>query len=97
MNKNIQNSLNSIREMIPGDFFYNKFFIPLRVLYGFLIKNKKRPSLRFDVHLADHCNLNCKGCYHFSPLAPEKFLDIEQYERDCTRLNELSMGGGGGY
>jgi molybdenum cofactor biosynthesis enzyme MoaA len=52
---------------------------------------KQRSSLRFDVHLVDHCNLHCKGCEHFSPLATKKFLDIETYKRDCSRLSELAV------
>ena len=28
-----------------------------------------------EVHLAEHCNLNCKGCSHFSPLAEKEFIE----------------------
>ncbi|MDR0683077.1 MAG: radical SAM protein [Dysgonamonadaceae bacterium] len=52
----------------------------------------KRSLLRFDIHLADHCNLKCKSCLHFSPLAPEVFQDITVLERDCKRLAELTGG-----
>ena len=24
-------------------------------------------ELRFEVHIVEHCNLNCKQCSHFSP------------------------------
>ena len=24
------------------------------------------PTLQFEVHLTEHCNLNCKGCDNFS-------------------------------
>ncbi len=48
--------------------------------------------LRFGVHVAEHCNLNCKNCGHFSPLAKEEYLDIEQYKKDCARLSELFGG-----
>lgn len=51
-----------------------------------------RKSLRFEVHLTDHCNLDCFGCFHFSPLAPEWFLSIDSYREDCQRLSELSNG-----
>lgn len=47
---------------------------------------------KIDVHLTDHCNLNCKGCTHYSPLADEFYLSIEEFERDMTRLSELSKG-----
>jgi MoaA/NifB/PqqE/SkfB family radical SAM enzyme len=52
----------------------------------------KRSSLRFDIHLADHCNLKCKSCLHFSPLAQSVFQDITVLERDCKRLAELTGG-----
>jgi MoaA/NifB/PqqE/SkfB family radical SAM enzyme len=52
----------------------------------------KRDLLRFDIHLADHCNLKCKGCLHFSPLAPEIYQDVDILEQDCRRLSELTSG-----
>lgn len=43
-----------------------------------------------EVHLADHCNLNCKGCAHFSNLVPEAvFPDIAQFEKDVARMSSL--------
>jgi MoaA/NifB/PqqE/SkfB family radical SAM enzyme len=54
--------------------------------------SRRRSLLRFDIHLTDHCNLNCKGCEHFSSLADKTFLDISTFERDCARLSELTGG-----
>ena len=48
-----------------------------------------------DVQVCDHCNLRCAGCLHFAPLAEERFLDVEAYERDLSRL--ASIGGIEGY
>ena len=45
----------------------------------------------FVVDIASHCNLNCRGCDHFSPLSEEKFYDFEQYKSDIKRLSELSQ------
>jgi MoaA/NifB/PqqE/SkfB family radical SAM enzyme len=42
------------------------------------------------VHVADHCNLNCKGCDHFSPIADENYLDIDNFKRDCERIAVLT-------
>lgn len=39
-----------------------------------------------DVHVTDHCNLRCRGCIHFAPLAERGFLDLNEYERDLDRL-----------
>lgn len=45
------------------------------------------PYLEF--HVADHCNLNCKGCVHFSPLVPrEKFADYETVRQDLLQLKK---------
>ena len=47
-------------------------------------------KLHFEVHLVEHCNLNCKGCAHFAPLAKEEYLDIVKYRHDILRLAELT-------
>ena len=56
--------------------------------------NKRNPHrlLRFEVQVAEHCNLNCCNCMHFSPIAKPDFLDIKEYERDLKRLSELFDG-----
>ena len=46
-------------------------------------------NLKFQVHLVEHCNLNCRGCDHFSPIAEQEFLDPDEFEKDITRLKEL--------
>ena len=49
-----------------------------------------KPELKYvELHLTDHCNLNCKGCGHFSPLATKWFANIETYKNDIKRLTEL--------
>ncbi len=49
------------------------------------------PELQhLEFHLADHCNLKCKGCTHFSNLVKEPvFADMGQYKKDIRRLSEL--------
>jgi len=59
-------------------FKYQKIIEPIRTS-GFL----------FEVHLTEHCNLNCKGCSHFSPLAEKEFMDVEVFERDMARMAKL--------
>ncbi|MCL2073831.1 MAG: radical SAM protein [Marinilabiliaceae bacterium] len=53
-------------------------------------KKSKIPILH--IHLADHCNLNCRGCDNFSPLAPKVFADISIVTQDLKRISELSTG-----
>ena len=43
-----------------------------------------------EFHVADHCNLNCKGCVHFSPLVKgKKFADFDMVKRDLLQLKKL--------
>lgn len=41
-------------------------------------------------HIVDHCNLNCAGCSHFSPLAPQWFEDINDFKKDFNQLAQLT-------
>ena len=45
-----------------------------------------------EFHLAENCNLNCKGCAHFSQLAAKELADPAVLERDFARLSEISEG-----
>ena len=49
-------------------------------------------KLRFEFALAAHCNLNCAGCSHFSPLAQEEFPDFEESKRSFEHLSNLFGG-----
>lgn len=54
---------------------------------------KKNPHLhRLVVHLTDHCNLNCRGCTHFSNIAEPNFADVAQFETEFKRLAEIFSG-----
>lgn len=46
-------------------------------------------KLKFAVDLAEHCNLNCRGCDHFAPLAEECMTQVNDYESDIKRLSAL--------
>ncbi len=51
---------------------------------------KKRPTLHhLDVHVTDHCNLNCRGCEHYSSISEPAFADLAETVRDLERLAEL--------
>ena len=52
----------------------------------------KRERLRIQVHITDHCNLNCVGCDNFAPIADEKYLPVRSFEKDCKRLAQLCSG-----
>lgn len=44
-----------------------------------------------EYHIVDHCNLNCAGCSHFSPLAEHWFVDPEDFEREWKEVADSSL------
>lgn len=46
------------------------------------------PYLEF--HIADHCNLNCRGCEHYSGLVKSPhFPNFDRFERDMIQLHKF--------
>ncbi len=45
-----------------------------------------------EIHLAEHCNLNCFSCTHFSQLADEEYYDLTSFENDIKRLSQITDG-----
>lgn len=42
-----------------------------------------------EYHVADHCNLNCKYCTHYSPLVPQPvYTEYEQFAADLRQLKK---------
>lgn len=45
---------------------------------------------RLEVNIVDGCNLNCKGCSHFSNLFPQdSTCSISEYEQDLKQVRKL--------
>ncbi|WP_300759362.1 radical SAM protein [uncultured Brachyspira sp.] len=62
-------------------------------LYRKIRRVTPQPCINFvEIHLAEHCNLNCYSCNHFSQLAAEEYYDIDIFENDIRRLYELTNG-----
>lgn len=48
-------------------------------------------GLQVEMHIVDHCNLNCNCCNHFSPLAEPWFIELEDFKEQITLLkNNIS-------
>ena len=45
-----------------------------------------------EIHITEHCNLNCQTCAHFSSLAEPEFASLDDFERDVKRMAELTLG-----
>ena len=43
-----------------------------------------------DVHVVDHCNLRCRGCVHFAPLAAPRCIDLDAYEGELELLGKVA-------
>lgn len=56
-----------------GKMFFRSFTVPFKI----------------DVHVVEHCNLNCKGCSHFSSIAKPEFLDPKEYEKVLPYLARI--------
>jgi MoaA/NifB/PqqE/SkfB family radical SAM enzyme len=74
---------------------FSDYFIPTEYNKR-AIANQLRPrpleEMTFEVNVADHCNLDCTMCDHYSQLSEEKFLDAGAYERDISRMAALFGG-----
>ncbi len=42
------------------------------------------------VAVSSHCNLNCKNCDVYAPLAKEEFVTYEQFSKDMEKIKELA-------
>ena len=52
-------------------------------------KMTKHKTLRVEINITKHCNLNCKGCDHFAPLSGEDNMSLDSFKKDMQRLREL--------
>lgn len=52
-------------------------------------KRVVKKYLAIQTHITEHCNLNCRGCDHFSPVAKEAYVELNEYKKDIMRLREL--------
>lgn len=84
--------MRKLKSIILGWSYFIAAYLPPRLAIWVVNRSwpVKRPILDYiEFHLADHCNLNCAGCTHFSPYADHKLADIESVRRDFVRLKTL--------
>jgi MoaA/NifB/PqqE/SkfB family radical SAM enzyme len=88
--KGVVGMRNMIVKIIPQ----NSPLFKLMCLIGFKVaakqKHTRRTSMKIDIPAVEHCNLSCKGCTAFGPIAKESFLDVDSYEKDMSKLSELT-------
>lgn len=69
-----------------------KSIIPQRIknyYYIFRRPKKCRKKLKFGIDIVKHCNLNCKGCDHFSCISEKIFADVDTTKKDLLRIKEI--------
>lgn len=50
-------------------------------------KSIPKSSLKqFEIHVTEHCNLNCRGCDNFSPIAGESFIEVDWFDKQMERM-----------
>lgn len=75
--------------LMPTNDISNVTNMPLPPIERQLLNIAPHPQLQIETHLVEHCNLNCRMCTHFSPLAHPHYASIEIFSRDMQRLKDL--------
>lgn len=79
----------NIIEYVPAK---SRLKVELKNIQNKMNKVEPRKRIQFEVNLAEHCDLNCKCCDHFSPLAKERYTNFTSFEKDINRLSYLYKG-----
>ena len=67
---------------------YNDNKIEMKNFLSFFSDVDKPQIPYIETNITNHCNLNCKYCFSFSPLVSEDFADLEQYKKDISELSK---------
>lgn len=86
INKRMEKLILKIKELEKSRDYWLKEVRDLEIL---AINKMKSTSISFEVHLSEHCNLNCKGCDHFSPLAKPEFPDFKSFSNDMEQMSKI--------
>lgn len=69
---------------IPNEQFENIRLLPMENWGDCIL-----PSV--EMHVMDCCNLNCRGCSHFSPIYPRDIPDLEVRCKDIEKLKSIFL------
>lgn len=56
---------------------------------AYQVSPRPQELLSFEISLADHCNLSCQMCDHYSQLSEEWLVDMDTFERDMVRMGQI--------
>lgn len=71
------------KNQVPFIYFYRYYKLIIHQLF-------KKNTYTLEIHAADHCNLNCRGCMHYSSISKEKYVDIERLKEDLTKIRKIA-------
>jgi organic radical activating enzyme len=85
--KNYRYFIPKFRKAGFSDYFlmteYNKRTIAEQLM------PRPKNEMTFEINIADHCNLSCQCCDHYSQLSEKNFVDMDVFERDMRRMGEI--------
>ena len=44
-----------------------------------------------ELHVTDHCNLNCKGCSHYAPIADKFYISLGKLEEYYNNIKNHGL------
>ncbi len=53
------------------------------------MKPRAKEDMTFEINLANHCNLSCQMCDHYSQLSEKWFVDMDRFEQDMVCMGKL--------
>lgn len=74
-----------------GNLFFKNIYYPLHKVKSSLNLSRPRVSFPLEIQLADHCNLNCIGCSHYSPISDKKFASPLELEKSLKVLAKFKV------
>lgn len=57
--------------------------------FKFFLSHLKNKDFVFEISIVDHCNLNCVGCDHFSPLIKDSYYCRNDLKNDLENLRQI--------
>lgn len=64
--------------------FFNNLRFRLWRIYRLIAK-----PCALEINLVAHCNLNCAGCTHYSPIAPKLFMSVGEFREAVEHLKKM--------
>lgn len=55
-------------------------------IYRFIVD-----EVALEIHISDHCNLNCKSCTHYSPIAKQNYVDINSLSNELFIIKKKKI------